>query len=149
MNLSRFTSFALAAALFTGVTAAAARADISAGGGVYTSSGNGASSGGPAIFLSTGKAVPVLPASVDLTGFAPLGRNGGYAVTLEGRFAAAGNAIGAGYGIGQFGGARAGGTFTLFLDHAIAPLTSIELRGYQTTGSSSSTAGFLGVRFTL
>lgn len=151
MIFRRLTSTFVAAIACAALASAPALADISGGGGLFAGGGNSeaSSTSGAAVFLSTGKAVPVLPASIDLTGFAPLVRGGGYAVTLEGRFAAAGNAIGAGYGIGQFGGAPAGGTFTVFFDHAIAPLTSLELRGYQTTGARSTTAAFLGARFSL
>ncbi len=149
MNFSRVISTFVAAVACAAFASAPALADISAGGGVFAGSGTGQSTSGAAVFLSTGKAVPVVPASIDLTGFAPLARGGGYALTLEGRFAALGNAVGAGYGVGQFGGSRSNGTFTVFVDHAVAPLTSLELRGYQTTGADSATAAFLGLRFSL
>ncbi len=143
-----FPSLACAAAL-TALTSLPAQADVSAAGGLFTQSGNGQSSTGTAVLLSSGRSVPIVPVSIDATGFASLARGGGYALTLEGRFAAAGNAIGAGYGVAQFGGAHSGGTFTAFLDHTIAPLTSLELRGYRTTGASGATAAFLGLRFSL
>ena len=149
MRISRIASIATAGFAAALLATAPAFADISGGGGGFVGNGNGLSTSGAAVFLSTDKAVPVLPASVGLTGFAPLARGGGYAVTVDGRFAALGNAFGVGYGIGRFGGARAGGTFTAFFDHSIAPLTSLELRGYQTTGANSATAGFLGVRFSI
>ncbi len=147
MNFPRIFRAFVALGIATFAFAAPAVAGVSAGGGLFASGGNGSSSSGAAVLISSGRAVPVLPAELDITGFAPLARGGGYAQTLEGRFGMAGNAIGAGYGIGQFGGSGSGGTFTAFLDHGIAPFTSLELRGYQTTGSNSATAGFLGVRF--
>ena len=149
MNYRRLTRTALFAAGVALSATAPALAQISLGAGGFASGGSGQSSNGGAVFLGTGASVPVIPVSVGLTGFVPLARNGGYAVTLDGRFAAAGNAFGIGYGLGQFAGSRSGGTFTAFIDHRIAPLTSLELRGYQTTGSGSATAGFLGVRFSL
>ena len=149
MKITRLPSIIAAGCAATLLATAPALADISGGGGGFVGNGNGLSTSGAAVFLSTDKAVPVLPASVGLTGFAPLAHGGGYAVTVDGRFSVLGNALGVGYGIGQFGGAHAGGTFTAFFDHGIAPLTSLELRGYQTTGTNSSTAGFLGVRFSI
>jgi hypothetical protein len=144
----------IALSTFLAVLASAcapAFAGVSAGGGFFTESGNGSSSSGAGLFLSTGAGVPVLPAEVDLTGFVPLATRGGYAVTLEGRFTlpGTGTALGAGYGIGQFGAGHSSGTFTAFLDSRIAPLTSIELRGYFPSAAQASTAGFLGLRFSL
>ena len=133
-----------------GIAAAApAAADISAGAGGFTQSGNGSSQTGGALFLSTGKAVPILPAEVELTGLVPVGPKGGYAVTLEGRAGAAGSYVGAGYGLGQFGGSTTSGTFTAFVGTKVAPFTSIELRGYKTTGSNSGSAAFLGLRLSI
>jgi hypothetical protein len=136
----------IAAAIFSPRTALA---QGSAGGGVLTESGNGQSSTGGALFIGTGAAIPVVPVEVGVTGLVPLITGGGYAVTVEGRFAFAGNALGVGYGIGRFGNAPAGGTLTAFLDHRVAPLTSVELRLYRTTGAQGTTAGFLGLRFSL
>ncbi len=102
------------------------------------------------MLLSTGASIPVIPVSVGLTGFAPLAKGGGYALTLDGSFAAGGGtALGVGYGFGQFGGAHSGGTLTAFLDHRVAPLTTIELRGYHTTAAGGGTAGVLALKFSL
>lgn len=126
-----------------------ASAQVAVGGGVTTQSGNGSSSTGAGIIVSTGQAVPILPVSIGVTGFVPLVTGGGYALTLDGRFSAGGNAFGVGYGVGQFGAGHSGGTGTIFLDHKIAPLTSIELRGYKTMGSQGSTAALLAIKFSL
>lgn len=128
---------------------APAAADISGGVGGFTQSGNGSSSTGGAIFLSTGRALPVVPVSVDLTGLGALTRNGGYAITLEGRAGAAGFYGGAGVGFGQFGGAPTSGMFTAFLGAQVLPFTSLELRGYKSSGNSSETGALLGLRFTI
>jgi hypothetical protein len=112
-------------------------------------SGNGGSSTGTGIIISTGKAVPILPVSLGVTGFVPFAQGGGYALTLDGRFSFGSDALGAGYGFGQFGAGHAGGTATAFFDHRIASLTSIEFRAYRTTGSQGSTAGLLALKFSL
>jgi hypothetical protein len=149
MALSK-TSFIASLVLAAVCTVAApAAASVSAGGGFFAAGGNGTSSTGGGIVLSTGAAVPVIPVSLDLTGFVPISSHGGYAVTAEGRFSIGGAAIGAGYGISQFAGDHSGGTATVFLDSKIAPITSLELRGYIPTFSKGATAGFLGLRFSL
>jgi hypothetical protein len=145
----RMFAIALVLAGAVGFSAAPARAGISAGGGFLTAGGNGTSENGGALFLSTGSGVPIVPVELDLTGFAPLISHGGYAVTVEGRFGFKGNALGVGYGISQFGQAHSGGTATAFFDTKIAPLTSLELRGFFPTGTRMSTAGFVGLRFSL
>jgi hypothetical protein len=137
------------AALMAAALTATASAQGSIGAGIYTQSGNGESSTGGGFIVSTATAVPILPVSVGLTAFGVASRGGGYAVTLDGRFAVGSDAIGVGYGLGQFGAGHSGGTATLFFDHKVAPLTSIELRGYKTTGAEGSTAGFLGLKFSL
>lgn len=149
MSLQR--SFAIISiALATLFTSGPALAQGSIGGGVYSSGGNGLSATGAGVLLGTGASIPVLPVSVGLTGFAPIAHGGGYAVTLDGAFAAgSGTALGVGYGFGQFGGAHSGGTLTAFIDHRIAPLTTIELRGYQTTAAGGGTAGILALKFSL
>lgn len=124
-------------------------AAISIGGGAFTAGGNGQSATGGAVILSTSSAVPVVPVSIGLTGFVPIASGGGYAVTADGRFAFGGDALGVGAGFAQFGGAHSGGTVTAFYDHKLAPLTSLELRGYFPTGSREATAGFLGLKVTL
>jgi hypothetical protein len=140
----------IATAISLSVSAAPAFAEGSIGAGVYTSGGNGSSATGGGVLLGTGASIPVLPVSVGLTGFVPIATGGGYAVTLDGTFAAGGgNALGVGYGFGQFGGAHSGGTLTAFLDHRVAPLTTIELRGYHTTAAGGGTAGVLALKFSL
>ncbi len=128
---------------------APALAGGSVAGGVFTQNGNGQSGTGGGVLLSTTDSMPILPATLGLTGFVPLAKGGGYAVTAEGTFSFVNNAIGVGYGVGQFGGAHASGTFTGFLLHQIAPRTSLELRAYIATGSHAVTAGFFGLRFNL
>ncbi len=149
MSIQRFISITAAAAVLA-LPALPAFAGGSIGGGFYTSGGSGVSATGGGVLLGTNASIPVLPASVGITGFAPIARGGGYAVTVDGAFAAgAGNALGVGYGVGQFGGAHSGGTLTAFVDHRIAPLTSIELRGYHTTSAGGGTAGIVALKFSL
>ncbi len=139
-----------AAAISLSLTAAPALAEGSIGGGVYSGGGNGLNATGGGVLLGTGAGIPVIPVSVGLTGFAPLAKGGGYAVTLDGTVAAGGgSALGVGYGFGQFGGAHSGGTLTAFLDHRVAPLTTIELRGYHTTTAGGGTAGILALKLSL
>ncbi|HTU70386.1 MAG TPA: hypothetical protein VMF11_08680 [Candidatus Baltobacteraceae bacterium] len=130
-------------------TSAPAFAGGSVAGGLYTETGNGASATGPGIMLGTTSAMPLLPATIGLTGFLPLARGGGYAATVDGTFSFVNNAIGIGYGIGQFGAGHSGGTATAFLDHKIGPLTSLELRAYRTMGAYGAAAGFVGLKFSL
>jgi hypothetical protein len=147
--LVRFLKHSALATIIAGAISAPAFAGGSAGAGVFTQSGNGSSSTGGAVLLSTSNALPVLPASIGLTGFAPLAKGGGYAVTLDGSFAIGKDAIGVGYGLGQFGAAHSGGTATVFFDHRVAPFTAIELRGYRTNGANGATAAFAGLKFSL
>jgi hypothetical protein len=147
--LTRIFTIALAAVALAASLGAPALAQGSIGGGIFTESGNGQSSTGGGLLLSTSAAVPVLPVSVGLTGFGALSKGGGYAVTLDGAFLVGKDAVGVGYGIGQFGAGHSGGTGTIFFDHKIAPLTSIELRAYRTMGAQGSTAGYAGVKFSL
>jgi hypothetical protein len=137
---------ALSVSLFV---APAGAGTISGGAGLFTQSGNGASSTGGAVFLSSGRAVPVLPASIDVTGLLPLGGKGGYALTVEGRAGAAGFYGGAGVGVGQLGGAKSTGIFTAFVGAKVAPFTSLELRGYTAAGNTGANAALLGLRFQL
>lgn len=150
MSISKRSLLAGAATLALACACAApAFAQGSVGGGIFTQSGNGQSSTGAGVLLSSSDPVPILPATVGITGFLPLARGGGYAVTVDGKFSFVNNAIGVGFGVGQFGGAHAGGTATVFVDHKIAPLTSIELRAYRTLGAQGATAGFAGLIFSL
>lgn len=138
-----------AASAFIALSAAPALAAGSIGGGIYSGGGNGQTATGAAILLGTSAGIPAVPVSVGVTGFAPLARNGGYALTLDGTFAVGSDAFGAGYGVGRFGGAASGGTLTAFYDHRVAPLTTFELRGYKTTAAGGGTAGFIGLKFSL
>jgi hypothetical protein len=147
--VTRIVQATLAAGALAACLTAPAIAQGSVGGGIFTESGNGQSSTGGGILLSSSAAVPVLPVSVGLSGFGVLAKGGGYAVTLDGAFLVGKDAIGVGYGIGQFGAAHSGGTGTIFFDHKIAPLAAVELRGYRTTGAEGGTAGYLGVKFSL
>lgn len=100
--------------------------------------------------ISSGKSVPVLPAEVQFTGMVPLTNNGGYALTAEGRFSAMGTYGGVGAGVGQLGGnGDTSGLLTAFVGKGIAPLTSVELRGYKETRASGGSAVFAGLRFSL
>ncbi|HEX8806875.1 MAG TPA: hypothetical protein VF741_07990 [Candidatus Aquilonibacter sp.] len=144
--LTRISSIGL---VMLATATAPALADGSVAGGAFTQSGNGQSGTGGGVLLSTTDSMPILPATIGLTGFVPLAPGGGYAVTVDGTFSFVNNAIGIGYGIGQFGGAHASGTFTGFLLHQIAPRTSLELRAYVASGSHAVTAGFFGLRFNL
>jgi hypothetical protein len=146
---ARIFSASILTALLGAALCAPALAAGSIGGGIYTQSGNGSSSTGGGAIISTSAPVPVVPIQVGVTGFVPLAQGGGYAVTVDGTFSFVNNAIGVGYGIGQFGAGHSGGTATGFLDHKIAPFTSIELRGYVTTGTKGSTAFFGGLKFSL
>lgn len=147
--LLKHVRIALAVAGLLATTAAPVLAAGSIGGGLYAGGGNGQSTTGAAILIGTSAGVPVVPVSVGATAFAPLARGGGYALTLDGTLAYGKDAFGAGYGIGQFGGARAGGTLTAFYDHQLAPFTTLELRGYKTVAAGGGSAAFLGVKFSL
>ncbi len=149
MTFTFMKSMAAAGAMLA-LCAAPAIAQGSIGAGVYAGSGNGQSSTGAAIVIGTSASIPVVPVSVGVTGFAPLARGGGYALTVDGTFAASkSDAFGVGYGIGQFGESKAGGTFTLFYDHRLAPLTTLEIRGYKTAVAGGGTAGFVGLKVSL
>lgn len=140
---------AIAALAMMLVATAPALAAGSLGGGIYTQSGNGQSSTGGGIMISSSSPVPLVPIAVGVTGFVPLAQGGGYAVTVDGTFSFVNNAIGFGYGIGQFGAGHSGGTATGFVDRKIAPYTSLEFRAYVTTGTKGSTAFFGGIKFSL
>ena len=139
----------IAAVVLAAALCAPALAGGSVAGGAVWQSGNGATSSGAAVLLSTTTAVPVLPATVGVSAFGVFAQGGGYALTADGTFSFVNNAIGIGYGIGKFGAGHAGGVATGFLLHQIAPRTSVELRGYFPNGDKGSTAYFLGLRFSL
>jgi len=143
-----FTSLALVQALGF-ASLGVARADISGGAGIWSQTGGSKNSTGTALMISTGKAVPATPAQVQFTGLIPLTNNGGYAATAELRAGALGTYAGAGAGVGQLGGNNTSGVLTAFVGTHIAPLTSLELRGYKETRSSGASALFAGARFSL
>ena len=147
--LARIFSASILTALLGAMLSAPALAAGSIGGGIYTQSGNGQSSTGGGVIVSTSTSVPLVPIGIGVTGFVPIAQGGGYAITADGTFSFVNNAIGIGYGIGQFGAGHSGGTATGFLDHKIAPFTSLELRAYVTTGTKGSTAFFGGIKFSL
>jgi hypothetical protein len=147
--LVRFLTTSALAVTLAGALAAPAFAQGSIGGGIFTQSGNGSSSTGAGIILSTGAALPILPVSLGVTAFGAISHGSGYAITADGKLGFGGTSVGVGYGLGQFGAGHAGGTATIFLDERVAPFTAIELRGYRTTTAHGSTAAFAGLKFTL
>ena len=150
VKTSRMRHIGIAASFLLAALAASAlpaAADVSAGGGLWAQTSPNAT--GAAVLESTGKAVPVLPAEVDLTGLIPLTAGGGYALTLEARTGLAGFGAGAGIGAGRIGNGGTGGVATAFIDMSVAPLTSVELRGYKALRAGGSTALFFGVRVSI
>lgn len=143
-------SLALLAA-FAAVSAPA-WADISAAGGVYAT--NTPSQTGAAVLISSGQSIPAIPIEIQGTLLVPITKQGGYALTAEVRGLSGGGFggayIGAGLGVGTLARDRVPGpVVTVFAGKPIAPFTSIELRLYAGTRDSGTTAGFLGVRFSL
>ena len=92
-------------------------------------SGNGSAGGGAALSLGLFK-LPVVPLSADLTVAVPF--NGGYATTVDARFAFAGTAIGAGVGFGTVGAAQpaTGALYDALIAQGIAPHTALQARVY-------------------
>ncbi len=134
------------------LSTAPARADLSlaAGGWVGTSP---AQSGG-AVMLSTGASIPTVPVGLQATVLVPITGQGGYAITGEIRGLSGGGFggayVGVGAGIGDLAiGRDVGPVVTIFGGKGIAPHTSVELRLYQGLQTGGTTAGFLGIRFSL
>lgn len=130
----------------------AARADVSVAGGAWV--GTSPAQSGGAIMLSTASSIPVVPIGLQATLLVPVTRQGGYAVTGEIRGLSGagfgGAYVGAGAGIGNLAiGRRNGPVVTIFGGKEIAPHTSVELRLYQGLQAGGTTAGFLGLRFSL
>ncbi len=149
MSFKHLISLAATGAVLA-CSASPAFAQGSIGGGVYAGSGNGRSTTGAAIMIGSTAGIPLVPFTLGVTGFAPLARGGGYALTLDGTFAASKtDAFGGGYGVGQFGNAASGGTLTAFYDHRLAPFTTLEVRGYKTMAAGGGTAGFIGLKVSL
>lgn len=135
-----------------GALTAPARADVSVAGGAWV--GTSPSQTGGALMLSTASSIPVVPIGLQATLLVPVTRQGGYAVTGEIRGLSGGGFggayVGAGAGIGNLSvGRTTGPVVTIFGGKGIAPHTSIELRLYQGLQAGGTTAGFLGLRFSL
>mgnify|MGYP001441070932 CR=1 FL=1 len=150
----RKTSLAASIALIAtlGLFTAPARADVSVAGGAWV--GTSPSQSGGALMLSTASSIPVVPIGLQATLLVPITRQGGYAITGEIRGLSGGGFggayVGAGAGIGDLSiGRTTGPVVTIFGGKGIAPHTSIELRLYQGLQAGGTTAGFLGVRFSL
>ncbi len=131
---------------------APARADVSIAAGGWL--GTSPSQTGGALMLSTASSIPTVPIGLQATVLAPITNRGGYAVTGEIRGLSGGGFggayVGAGAGIGNLAIDRTTGpVVTIFGGKGIAPHTSIELRLYQGLQSGGTTAGFLGLRFSL
>jgi len=130
--------------------AAPAAAEVSIGGGIYTSTSPSATGG--AVLVSTGASIPKVPVDIQATAFFSLVKNGGYAVTGEVR-----GFTGGGFGGTYFGGGigvgnlasdrRTGPVLTIFGGKSVAPFTSIEARLIKQTTTNGATAGYLGLRF--
>ncbi len=129
-----------------------ARADVSVAAGGWL--GTSPSQTGGAVMLSTASSIPVVPLGLQATILAPITNRGGYAITGEIRGLSGGGFggayIGAGAGIGNLAIGRTNGpVVTVFGGKGIAPHTSVELRLYQGLQVGGTTAGFLGLRFSL
>ncbi|MHB8178316.1 MAG: hypothetical protein ACYDA5_06200 [Vulcanimicrobiaceae bacterium] len=129
-----------------------APAAISVAGGGYVA--KAPSAGGGAVMISSSASIPVLPVQLQATLFLPLAKSGGYAVLGEVRGLTGGGFggayVGAGAGIGNLSANRTPGpVLTVFAGKPIAPNTAIEIRLLQSTRNGGTTAGFLGLRFTL
>jgi len=134
------------------VACATARADVSVAAGGWGGMSPGQTGG--ALMLSTSSSIPTVPFGLQATLLVPLTSQGGYAVTGEIRGLSGagfgGAYVGAGAGIGDLAiGRRVGPVVTIFGGKGIAAHTSIELRLYQGLQAGGTTAGFLGVRFSL
>lgn len=154
MGASMRKSLSIACVLVAAVTLstlpALATVSVAGGGWVGTSP---AQSGG-ALMVSTSQALPVVPIGIQGTLLIPITKQGGWAATAEIRGLSGGGYggayVGAGAGVGDLAiGQRYGPVVTIFGGKGIAPHTSIELRLYQGLQGGGSTAGFLGLRFSL
>lgn len=143
-------SLALLVALVAATTPALA--DISAAGGIYAT--NTPAQTGAAVLISSGQSIPALPIEIQGTLLVPVTKQGGYALTAEIRGLSGGGFggayIGGGIGVGTLARDHTvGPVVTLFAGKPIAPFTTIELRVYVGTRDTGTTAGFLGVRFSI
>ncbi|HEY9084388.1 MAG TPA: hypothetical protein VIN40_00395 [Candidatus Tyrphobacter sp.] len=150
MRTTLFVSSMLLAAL--ALSAAPARADLSLAAGGWA--GTSPSQVGGALMLSTGASIPTVPVGLQATLLVPITRQGGYAITGEIRGLSGGGFggayVGIGAGVGNLSlGRDTGPVVTVFGGKGIAPHTAIEVRLYQGLQTGGTTAGFLGLRFTL
>jgi hypothetical protein len=104
--------------------------------------------------LSTSASLPVVPLGLQGTVLVPITKQGGYAATAEIRGLSGGGFggayVGVGAGIGNLSiGQRTVPVVTIFGGKGIAPNVSVEVRLYQGLQAGGTTAGFLGLRFTL
>jgi hypothetical protein len=147
MHMGRLLALTLLVAAALPLRAPAA---VSIAGGGFAQSEP--STGGGAVILSTGAAIPTVPLEVQGSLLVPVTGSGGYAATAEIRgFTGGGYGgayVGAGAGVGTLSSDRSSAAvFTIFAGKSIAPLTSFEIRLYKQTQSTGATAGFIGVRF--
>ncbi|MHB8147676.1 MAG: hypothetical protein ACYDGM_10515 [Vulcanimicrobiaceae bacterium] len=131
---------------------APALADISAAGGAYAT--DAPSQVGGAVIFSTAESIPALPIQIQASLLLPATKQGGYALTAEIRGLSGGGFggayVGAGLGVGTLSSSRTPGpVLTVFAGKPIAPFTTIEVRIYRGTQNNGTTAGFLGVRFSI
>ncbi len=131
---------------------APALADVSAAAGVYAT--DTPSQVGAAAILSTAESIPALPIQVQASLLIPATKQGGYALTAEVRGLSGGGFggayVGAGLGVGTLSTGRTPGpVLTVFAGKPIAPFTTIEVRIYRGTQQNGTTAGFLGLRFSV
>jgi len=140
----------LTACALTLALAAPASAEVTVGGGVYTSHSPSATGG--AVLFSTGASIPKVPVDIQATAFFSLVKGGGYALTGEVRGFTGGGFggtyFGGGLGVGNLSTDKSTGpVVTVFGGKSIAPFTSVELRLIKQTQTNGATAGFLGLRF--
>jgi len=147
MKIRNLLPCAVACAFLIGaglaLTPSPARADVSVEGGATVTGSSAHGAGALSLGLMN---TPLVPLSFDLTGLVATG--GGYAATLDARFAFAGTAVGAGAGIGSLNASNRTGTiYNGLLAHDIAPHTAVEARLY--FGPSRPSTLFAGLRFSL
>jgi hypothetical protein len=140
----------LVAAVFVSIRPASASVSVAGGGWL----GMSPKQSGGAIMVSSGAALPVVPIGIQGTVLVPITRQGGWAATAEIRGLSGGGFggayVGAGAGIGNLSiSQQYGPVVTVFGGKGIAPFTSIEIRLYQGLQTGGTTAGFLGLRFSL
>ena len=149
MTIARATA---ALCMLGACAALPARAAISIAGGGFIQ--DRPSQSGVAAVLSSGTSLPKLPVQAQASLLVPLAGRGGYALTGEikgltgGGFGGAYIGAGAGFGSLSVDGST-GPVVAVFAGKSIARLTAVELRFYKGTREGGSSAGFIGVRFSL